>query len=785
MIGKTFGHYEVLDKLGSGGMGEVYRAKDLALGREVAIKVLRKEIASEPDGLKRFEREARTASALNHPNIATIYHIGEHEGTRYIAMELVEGKTLRELLNEGPLSTKKTLALAKQIIAGLAKAHAADIVHRDLKPENFMVTEDGLIKILDFGLAKLIPQGSAIDPEMATVTKATRQGTILGTVQYMSPEQAAGRAVDYRSDQFAFGSILYEMLAGRLAFREETVAQTLAAIIKDEPEPLSKLNDDAPDQLLAIVERCLAKEPDKRYDATKELAAELESVPDATLLSRRTRRRVLWMAAAALGAFVVSALGLNVLGLRDWASSNLTRAPIDSIAVLPLQNLSGDPEQEYFADGMTEALMTDLARIGALKVISRRSVMRYKGSDKPLVEIAEELNVDVIVEGSALRIGDRVRITAQLIDPETNRALWADSYERDLQDVLLLQSEVARAIAGEIQVALTPEESERLASARPVIPEAHEAVLKGQFYYYKLTPQDLDTALSYFELARKKDPNYALAYVGIAHVWSGRKQQGYVAASEATPIQKVALLKALELDESLAEAHLELAALKTWSEWDWPSAERAFERALELNPNYADARNGYSLYLSFMGRPDEAMVQSERALELDPFHTYYQAFYGLNLMFVRRYDEAIARFRDALRASPGGIPFAANSLVNTLHLKGMYEEALDAQRSFLVAIADRESEEALTRGYAEGGYRGAMRRLADTAAARSLTTHTRAFWIAGYYIRAEENERALEWLERAFVNRDPQMTYLLWPIFDNVRNDPRFQDLLRRMKLPQ
>ena len=448
---KTFGHYEVLDKLGSGGMGEVYRAKDLELGREVAIKVLRKEIASEPDGLKRFEREARTASALNHPNIATIYHIGEHEGTRYIAMELVEGQTLRELLNECPLSTKKTLALAKQIVAGLAKAHGASIVHRDLKPENFMVTEDGLVKILDFGLAKLIPQSSDIDPEMATMTKATRQGTILGTVQYMSPEQAAGRAVDYRSDQFAFGSVLYEMLTGRLAFGKETVPQTLAAIIEGEPEPISKLNDEAPD----------------------------------------------------------------------------------------------------------------------------RSVMRYKGSDKPLVEIAEELDVDAIVEGSVLRIGERVRIAAQLIDPETNQALWADSYERDLQDVLLLQSEVAQAIAAEIQVAVTPEESERLASARPVNPEAHEAYLKGMFHWQRLTPADLEAALAYFDLALEKDPDYALAYAGIGQVWGGRRQRGDVPSGEATPMEKAAVLKALELDDSLAEAHHALALHETWGEWDWPSGERA------------------------------------------------------------------------------------------------------------------------------------------------------------------------------------------------------------------
>ena len=696
-------------------------------------------------------------------------------------MELVDGQTLRELLSEGPLSTKKTLAIATQIAGGLTKAHAAGIVHRDLKPENLMVTEDGLVKILDFGLAKLIPQGSDIDPEMATVTKATRQGTILGTVQYMSPEQAAGRAVDYRSDQFSFGSILYEMLTGQLAFGKDTVPQTLAAIIEGEPEPLSKRADEAPDQLLAIVERCLAKEPDERFEETKELAAELESVPDTTSLARRTRRRALWLAATVL----VSALGLNVFGLRDWVSSNLTPAPIDSIAVLPLRNLSGDPEQEYFTDGMTEALMTDLAKIGALKVISRRSIMRYKGSDKPLREIAEELDVDAIVEGSTLRVGDRVRITAQLIDPETDQALWADSYERDLQDVLLLQSEVAQAIARQIQVAVTPEESERLASARPVNPEAHEAYLKGMFHWQNLSAADLDAALSYFELALEKDPDYALAYVGIGRVWAGRQQMGYAPAREATPIQKAAILKAMELDESLAEAYSGLAILKTWGEWDWPAADRAFERAIELNPNHAEARAYYAHFLNIMGRPDEAMAQIERALELDPFNALYQALYGEDLVWVRRYDDAIAQFRKALTTSPN-LRFALTGISRALHLKGLYEDALTAHKLFLARVGDRELEEALTQGYAEGGYPGAMRQLAETDAARSRTTHVVAFGVASLYLRAGENERALEWLERSFDARESQMAYLsLNPLFDSLRDEPRFQDLVRRMDLPE
>ena len=783
--GARLGSYEIVSSLGVGGMGEVYRAKDLELGREVAIKVLRKELASEPDALKRFEREARTASALNHPNITTIHHIGEHEGTRYIAMELVDGKTLRELLSEGPFSTKKTLDVARQIAGGLAKAHAAGIVHRDLKPENFMVTEDGLVKILDFGLAKLIPQGSDVDPEMATVTKATRQGTLLGTVQYMSPEQAAGRALDYRSDQFSFGSILYEMLTGRLAFREDTVPQTLTAIMKDEPEPISKLNDEAPDQLLVIVERCLAKEPDKRFDETKELAAELENVPDTMSLSRRTRRRVLWMAAAILGTFLVSALGLNVLGLRDWVSSKLTPAPIDSIAVLPLQNLSGDPEQEYFADGMTEALMTNLAKIGALKVISRSSIMRYKGTDKSLGEIAEELGVDAIVEGSALRVGNRVRITAQLIDPETDQALWADSYERDLQDVLLLQSEVAQAIAEQIQVAVTPEETTRLAGARPVDPEAYEAYLRGSFHSYQFTPADLATALEYFESALEKDPDYALAHCGVSQVWTFRLVMGVVPPREAGPKMVAAALKAIELDETLSEAHGAMAIARTWYEWDWDGAEAEFNRAIELNANDAYARVYYGHFLAIVkGRFEEARTQIERALELDPLNTLFQDLYGHYLAWVGRHDDAIAQFRNVLQTSPNNA-LARQGLWGAFHQKGMYDEALAELKAKFAAVGDREVEEALARGYAESGYPGAMTSAAETLVARSRETYVRPHLIASLYARAVKNDQAIEWLENAFEARDHDMVYLSVVRFpDGLREDSRFQDLLRRMKLP-
>jgi serine/threonine-protein kinase len=780
--GRKLGPYEILSAIGAGGMGEVYKARDTRLHRTVAVKVLPPDLSSDAERRGRFEREARAASALNHPNITTVYDIGQDESTRYIVMEFVEGKTLRELVGDGPLSTKKILHLAIQIADGLAKAHKAGITHRDLKPENLMVTDDELVKVLDFGLAKLMPRSADADSEMDTLTKATQQGVILGTLQYMSPEQAASRPIDYRSDQFSFGSILYEMATGRPAFKKETMPQTLAAIIQDEPEPIRRLNDEIPAELSAIVGRCLAKDPDERYESTADLATELKNVPE-TSPARRARRRVLWAAAGLLATFLVLAFGPSLVRLSQRVLPSSTRSPIESIAVLPLHNLSGDPEQEYFADGLTEALITDLAKIRALKVISRTSAMRYKGTDKPLPEIAQELNVDAVIEGSAIRSGDRVRITAQLIDAESDRALWAETYERDLQDLLMLQSEVARAVAREIEVAVSPEETALLASARTVNPEAHEDYLKGVFHWQKLTPPDLDVALSYFELALEKDPDYAPAYVGIARVWAGRRQMGFVPAPEATPMERAAVLRALESDESLAEAHHALAIHKTWGEWEWPSAERAFERAIELNPSYAEARAYYSHFLNIMGRSDEAMAQIERALELDPFNALYRALYGEDLVFVRRYDEAIAQHRKALQTSPN-LPFALGSLATALYLKGMHEESLAAERSFRIAIGDREGEEALTRGYEEAGYAGAMRRAAEIAAARSRESHTEAAGVATYYLRAGERDLAVEWLERAFVDRDPVLPYVGQPDFDSLRDDPRFQDLLHRMNLP-
>jgi TolB-like protein/Tfp pilus assembly protein PilF len=457
---------------------------------------------------------------------------------------------------------------------------------------------------------------------------------------------------------------------------------------------------------------------------------------------------------------------------------------IDSIAVLPFENLTGDTGQEYFVDGITNELIGQLGQISALRVISRTSVMQYKGVNKPLPEIARELNVDAVVEGTVQRVGDRVHIRATLLHGPTDRHLWGQSYERDLQDILALQNEVARSIVDEIKVKLTPEEKGRLASARQVNPEAYEDYLKGKFHWYKLSPEDLETALQYFESALEKDPDYALAHTGIALVWLGRQQVGLVPPSEAAPKAKKAALRALELDSTLSEAHYTVALIRTWNEWDWEGAETAFQQAIELNPNYPDARAYYSHLLCYMGRPEEAIAQIEQALELDPLNSLFQGLYGNVSLYMHRYDDAIVHARNALRTSPND-PMGNAVLWPSFHMKGMYEEALAAAKAFFSGIGLTELEEVFVRGYAEDGYSGAMSLVAETLAEFSRTAFIAPWFISYAYALAGKKDQTLEWLEKCYETKDPNMPYITDPIFDFLLDDPRFQDLLRRMNLPE
>ena len=788
MIGRTVGHYRILEKIGAGGMGEVYRARDEHLARDVALKVLHAGTLTDETARKRFRKEALVLSKLNHPNIATVHDFDTQDGMDFLVMELVPGEPLKEKLHAGTVKQSEILRLGLQLAEGLAAAHEQGVVHRDLKPGNLLITPDGRVKILDFGLARLLPVADSDATRSLTETRV-----VAGTFPYMSPEQLQGESLDARTDIYAAGAVLYEMATSQLPFEGKTLSALTDAILHKAPASPASLNPKLSPKLEDVILKCLEKEPGDRYQSAKELAVALRrlAAPSAVVAAIPARRsgarplRTAMIVAPSVLALLAVLFAMNPGGWRDRLLRGARLPKIQSLAVLPLQNLSHDPEQEYFADGMTEALITDLSKIRALKVISRTSVMRYKGVTKPLPEIARELGVDGIVEGSVQRSGGKVLITAQLIGAPSDTHLWAESYERDFRDVLTLQGEVAQAIAREIKVAVTPEEATRLARVRAVNPEAYDACLKGRLHYYRLSREELDIAEHYFQLALDKDPQYALAHVGIADVWGARGDAGFLPIQETRPKMKAAVSKALELDDSLAEAHISLANYVYIGEWAWPQAEKEFQRAIQLNPSYADAHFFYADFLISMGRTEEWKAEIQRTLELDPLNFFYRVFYGWQLVYVRRYDEAITQLRRVLEEVPNSSS-AHLGLWGAFYKKRMEHEALTEARKFFEVLHDAEVVEALDRGYAEGGYRRAMKRAGDKLAARAEQSHVSAIRIARVYAHAGEKERALDWLEKSYERRETTLIHVAvgWD-WDDLRGDPRFQSLLRRMNFPQ
>jgi len=778
--GTTFaGRYEIIEELGRGGMGVVYKAHDTKLKRGVALKFLPQELTHISEIKERFIREAQAAAALDHPNICTVYEFDETEDKTFISMAYIEGQSLKNKIDSSPIELDEALEIAIQTAEGLEEAHKKGVVHRDIKSANIMVDERNQAKIMDFGLARV-----------TGTTMVTQEGMMMGTIAYMSPEQARGEVVDFRTDIWSFGVVLYEMFSGQLPFKGEHDQAVVYSILNERPNRLTDLRSEIPVSIEQVIDKAMEKDPENRYQHIAELLDDLRSisagiVPEeikarlrkSKLLKRK--RAILYSGVAGL-LVILTIVALSVFTGHAEA--------IDAIAVLPIENLTGDTEQDYFADAATDELIGNLSQISSLRVISRTSIMMYKGKEKPLPEIARELNVDALVEGTVLRVGESVRVRVQLIEalPE-ERNLWAQTYDRDMADVQVMYREMARTIADKARVELTAQEETTLSSTHQVNPEAYDAYRKGLFHYYKLTAQDLEIARGYFELALEKDPNYALAYLGLSSVYGGYAIQGLMPPSDADKKSMEAGQKAMELNPNLTEVQFAIAGGNAWDtgEWDWEAAERAYLRAIELNPNFAMGRAYYAYLLFYLNRPEEAMAQIERALELDPFHANIRTIYAWCLMYAHRYNEAVEFLEETIRTDPTG-QMALSGLKSAYHLTGEHEKAIDVWKTWFNSRGEFEDEEALIRGYEEGGYYRALSNVADLKVERRKTTFVSPWQIATLYTRAGKNEEALEWLEKSYEERDPNFSYIcIDPIFDGLREDSRFQELLRLLNLPQ
>ena len=779
IVPDLIGRYRVDAKLGEGGMGIVYRAYDAKLQRTVAIKML--SGVSDFAARKRLLQEARAASALNHPHVCTIHEVDETGQLAFIVMEYVEGKPLSDLIPPAGVAPNTVVRYGLQISDALAHAHDRGIVHGDVKAANVLMTPEGRPKVVDFGLAKRVNSPQMLEATTHSQALLPEPGLLRGTLPYMAPEQLRGEPTDARSDVWSLGVLLYEMTTGVRPFHGQTGFEMSSAILSQEPSPLP---EEAGESLRAVIGRCLEKEPQRRYQRAGEARAALEAIQTGAKLPeaehhRMFRHRRLATAFVALAAVAGFTAALDLGGLRTRLLGTPTSGPIRSIVVLPLENLSGDSEQEYFADGMTEALTSDLAKLGALRVISRTSAMNYKNSSKSLPVIARELNVDAVVEGSVLRVGQRVRSVAQLIHASTDAHLWTDTYDGDVKDLLRLQSDVAQAIAREIKVAVTPEEQTRLTTKRTVKPETYEAYLRGTFFLNKLTPEGIEKGLAYLRAAIENDPADALAYAGLAQGYSLIASHSPAPPPDASARAKAAALRAVELDETLAEAHSVLAQIHLYTDWDWAGAEREFQRALALNPTLSEAHAHYAWYLNLFGRQEEAQSEMRRAVAVDPLAPLWTAWIGDLHWAVGEYDRAIEQFKSALELDPN-FPWAFYMLGTVYAETGLYKEATEAHQKAVAANPDWKW--ALARTYVLAGRRNEAEQL---IAEYEKEAKADPLGLAAVYTSLGDREKAFQWLQGAYKARHPFMPWIKFVSYlKPLRSDPRLEDLARRAGLP-
>ena len=794
--GQTLSHYKLIEKIGEGGMGVVYRAHDERLDRDVAVKVLPQKMATDPDRLRRFKREAKAVATLSHPNILEIHDFDTEGDVTYAVTELLEGQNVREHVQRlgGPLQWKRVQEIGAAVADGLGAAHGEGVVHRDIKPSNIFLCTDGRVKILDFGLAVI---QEVVDSEAETESieaPLTREGSVMGTVGYMAPEQVRGQPADHRSDIFALGCVLYEMLTGERAFKRDTTAEIMTAILREEPPSFADYGVQVIPDVAKAVQHCLEKNPERRFQSAVDLAFALGSeseVTESPVVPSETARDRRWtMPMLAIAGVLVVALGLVFgPGILERLGGQPEQPPIRSIAILPLENLTGDPEQAYFVDGIHEELIATFAQISAFeKVIARTSVMRYRDSPTPIREIGKQLGVDAVIEGSVRRSGDTVRTTLQLIDIRTESHLWAENYQRELTDILVLQSDIAQAVANAVQLALTPDEEARLAVARPINPEAQEAYFRALFHLRKQTEERLAKAIELFEQAIEIDPEYAPAYAGLADSYSFLGYWG-VRPPAIMRQAKEASSTALQLNDTLVDAHISLGLVVTGLDRDWAGAEAHLRRAIELEPNSSAGHIGYSRLLAHVGRFDQAIVEARRAVELDPLSLYNHRMLGSAYYYASRHDDAIDVFTRVLEENPDYIPVLW-SLFLTFSAKGMHDEALDTLERFLAVSgwgwASEGELEDFRRARAASGWAGAMACRAGQLEALARRRYVAPAVMALVHAMAGHRDEMFVWLEKADLGRDPTLVWAYsWADFDPYRDDPRFQDLVRRMDFPE